>query len=130
MILSLTFLNINAQYKKDGTPDMRYNANKSTYSTSTNSYNTNPSVRHQDSYVNSNGTVVESHYKTNSNNTNTDNFSTKDNYNPYNGNTGSKAADYTPDASNYGSGQTIETGPKGGQYYINDNGNKVYVPKR
>ena len=33
-------------------------------------------------------------------------------------------------AYNYGSGRTIHTGSRGGQYYINSNGNKTYVPKR
>ena len=27
-------------------------------------------------------------------------------------------------------GHTIQTGPRGGQYYTNSRGNKVYVPKR
>jgi hypothetical protein len=30
---------------------------------------------------------------------------------------------------NYGQRQTIQTGSKGGQYCINSNGNKTYVPK-
>jgi len=37
---------------------------------------------------------------------------------------------YSSAAQNYGGGHVIYTGPRGGQYYINDNGNKVYVPKR
>ncbi|MDD2344915.1 MAG: hypothetical protein PHY85_02110 [Bacteroidales bacterium] len=123
-----------AQTKKDGTPDMRYSSNKQTYgnsySTTTTTTYTNNNVRYQSGYTNNNGTYVESHYKTTNNNTNWDNFSSKDNYNPYTGSTGSKAKDYTPDAYNYGSGKTIYEGPKGGQYYYNDNGNKVYVPKR
>ena len=49
----------------------------------------------QDGYFRSNGTFVTGHFKTVSNGTNWDNFSTW-----------------------------------GGQYYINSNGNKVYVPKR
>ena len=44
--------------------------------------------------------------------------------------TGTKAADYTPAASNYGQNQVIQTGPQGGTYYINSNGNKTYVPRR
>lgn len=32
-ILTLSVIGLNAQTKKDGTPDMRYNANKQTYST-------------------------------------------------------------------------------------------------
>jgi hypothetical protein len=133
-ILTCFIFNATAQYKKDGTPDMRYSSNKqmygNSYSTPSYSYGTNSSVRYQSGYTKDNGTYVEPHYKTNSNSTNWDNFSTKDNYNPYNGNTGSRAIDYSDDAYNYGSGQQIQIGPKGGQYYINSNGNKTYVPKR
>jgi len=87
-----------------------------------------------DSYVpghyRSDGTWVEGHYRSNSNSTNHDNYSTQYNYNPYTGSSGHRARDYSPEAYNYGSGKTIYTGSKGGQYYINDNGKKTYVPKR
>ena len=139
LFLSLTFILTiatfaNAQYKKDGTPDMRYSQNKQTYSNSysypSSSYETNSNVRHQSGYIKSDGTYVQPHYKTQSNSTNLDNFSTKDNYNSYNGKSGSRAKDYSNDAYNYGSGEQIQTGTRGGQYYINSNGNKTYVPKR
>lgn len=91
---------------------------------------TNPSVRYQSGYTRSNGTFVSSHWKTNSNGTNHDNFSTQYNSNPYTGSTGSRARDYSPNAYSYGSGRTIQTGSRGGQYYINSRGNKTYVPKR
>lgn len=94
------------------------------------SYNVNTSVRYQSGYTKSNGTYVQPHFKTNSNNTNRDNFSTRSNVNPYTGTTGVRAKDYSSGAYNYGSGQTIQTGPRGGQYYYNSSGNKVYVPKR
>lgn len=102
------------------------------YSRSTSSYSTgtNSSVRYQSGYTRSNGTYVQGHYKTSSNSTNHDNFSTSGNYNPYTGSTGSRARDYSSGAYNYGSGRTVQTGPRGGQYYINSNGNKTYVPKR
>ena len=92
---------------------------------------TNSSSRYQKSYYKpSTNTYVQPHYKTTINKTNTDNYSTKDNTNTYTGTSGSRAKDYSPEASNYGSGKTIQTGSKGGQYYTNDNGKKVYVPKR
>lgn len=124
----------NAQLKKDGTPDMRYKANKqsyggSTYSAPISNYNTSTSTRYQSGYTKTDGTYVQSHTKTNINSTNVDNLSTKENYNIYNGTTGSRAKDYSPEAANYGSGKTIQTGANGGKYYINDKGNKVYVPK-
>ena len=81
-------------------------------------------------YYRQNGTYVQGYYRSNRNNTNHDNYSTRGNTNPYTGSIGSVARDYTPQANNYGSGQTIYTGPQGGQYYINNNGNQTYVPKR
>ena len=89
-----------------------------------------PDVRHQQGYTRSDGSYVEPHYKTHSNGTNSDNFSTSGNLNPYTRQSGSRAQDYSPEAMNYGSGRTIHTGPRGGQYYINSNGNKTYVPKQ
>ena len=91
---------------------------------------TSTSVRYQSGYTRSNGTYVQGHYKTNSNNTNHDNFSTSGNVNTYTGSVGTRAKDYSSGAYNYGSGSTIYTGPRGGQYYINSNGNKTYVLKR
>jgi len=81
-------------------------------------------------YTKSNGTYVEGYYKSEKNNTNHDNYSTKGNQNPYTGKEGTKAKDYSVEAKNYGQGRDIQTGPRGGQYYVNDKGNKVYVPKR
>jgi len=141
-LVSISTISYAQHYKKDGTPDMRYRENKetyggnnyssskSTYSTPSYSYGTSNDVRYQSGYVKDNGTYVEPHYKTNNNSTNWDNFSTKDNYNYYNGTNGSRAKDYSNEAQNYGGGNTINTGPKGGQYYYNDKGNKVYVPKQ
>lgn len=124
----------NAQYKKNGTPDLRYNSNKQsnakTSITPKSNSNTNSNIHYQNGYTKTNGTNVKPHYKTDSNNTNLDNFSTKDNYNYTNGTTGTKAKDYSKEALNYGSGKPIQTGKKGGQYYKNSKGNKTYVPKR
>jgi hypothetical protein len=103
----------------------RAKSSSSYYSGSTSS-----SVRYQSGYTRSNGTYVQGHYKTNSNSTNHDNFSTSGNYNSFTGSAGTRARDYSSGAYNYGSGKTIHTGSRGGQYYINSNGNKTYVPKR
>jgi|SRR5574344_2136741 hypothetical protein len=43
---------------------------------------------------------------------------------------GTRARDYSSQSYNYGSGRTIQTCSRGGQYYINSNGNKTYIPKR
>lgn len=91
---------------------------------------TNYNSRYQSGYIKSNGTYVYPHMKTTINSTNTDNYSTKGNTNIYTGTSGSRARDYSPASSYYGSGHTIYTGSRGGQYYINSNGNKTYVPKR
>lgn len=37
---------------------------------------------------------------------------------------------YTPSNSSYTPSQTIRTGPRGGQYYINKNGNKTYIKRK
>ena len=81
-------------------------------------------------YKPSSGTYVNGYYKTTPNNTNLDNYSTQGNVNPYTNQSGYKARDYSTESNNYGSGQTIYEGSRGGQYYINSNGNKTYVPKR
>jgi hypothetical protein len=81
-------------------------------------------------YTRKDGTTVQGYYRSDRNHTNHDNYSTSGNINPYTGSVGSTARDYSSEAYNYGGGRTIHTGPQGGQYYINDNGNKTYVPKR
>jgi hypothetical protein len=128
---AITALSLFAQTKKDGTPDMRYKANKQTQiNTYTVPSNTNTSVRYQKGYPKKKGTYVQPHYKTTTNKTNHDNFSTSGNTNVYTGKSGYRAKDYSPEARNYGSGKTIQTGSRGGQYYINSKGKKTYVPKR
>ena len=97
---------------------------------SINAQSTNSSVRYQKGYVKKNGLYVQGHYKTRSNKTNHDNFSTQSNMNPYTNKKGERAKDYSNEANKYGQGRVIQTGPKGGQYYINNKGKKVYVPKR
>ncbi len=98
--------------------------------TSPSSAQVNPNSRYQSGYTKKNGTSVQPHYKTQTNKTNHDNYSTTSNKNTYTGKSGTKAKDYSPAATNYGQGKTIQSGPKGGQYYQNDKGKKVYVPKR
>lgn len=130
-ITLLLTLTASAQYKKDGTPDMRYRANKNSYENTSIYSDINTGTRYQNGYYKpADDTYVEGHFKTYSNHTNHDNFSTTGNINPYTGEQGTRAKDYSPEAYRYGQGHEIITGPRGGQYYINDQGNKVYVPKR
>lgn len=93
-------------------------------------YFATPTTTYQNAYFKKDGTFVEGHYKTTIDNTNTNNFSTKGNTNIYTDEKGSKPRDYSTEALNSGYGHYIQTGPKGGQFYINSNGNKTYVSKR
>lgn len=106
----------------------QYNYGSSSYGI--NSYGVNTNSTYVNGYRKSNGTYVQGHYRSSSNSTNHDNYSTYGNRNPYTGTSGSRAKDYSTGAYNYGSGHIIQTGPRGGQYYINSKGNKTYVPKR
>lgn len=112
-------------------PSVSYSLPSVSYSVPTLSQSTiNALTTTVNSYYRSNGTFVDSYVRTMPNSTNWDNFSTKGNYNPFTGSTGYRARDYSLDALNYGTGHTIHTGSRGGQYYINSHGNKTYVPKR
>lgn len=117
-----TVLSANAQYN--------YGSSYGTSTYGTSSYGVNTNSTYVNGYTKSNGTYVRGHYRSSQNSTNHDNYSTSGNYNPYTGTTGSRAKDYSTGAYHYGSGHTIHTGSRGGQYYINSNGNKTYVPKR
>jgi len=67
---------LNAQTKKDGTPDMRYKQNKELYGSPSYSapvyyeskpertYDNGGQIRLQDGYFRNNGTYVEPHFKT------------------------------------------------------------------
>lgn len=85
--------------------------------------------KYQKGYTKKNGTYVSGHYKTTSDRTNHNNYSTKGNVNPTTGKNGTRARDYSPSAYGYGRGKSIKTGPRGGQYYSRGN-NRTYVPKR
>lgn len=95
---ALLSFSANAQLKRDGTPDMRYKANKETYgnsysapsystpSNSNSSYSTpkqernyenGGNLRMQDGYMKSNGTYVQPHIKSTPDN------NTYNNYNSY-----------------------------------------------
>ena len=70
-VLTLFSLSVSAQTKKDGTPDMRYKANKQSYSTPSYSapkternYNNGGQYKVQKGYQKSNGTYVAPHIKT------------------------------------------------------------------
>lgn len=89
-------------------------------------------------YTRSNGTYVQGYYRTTPNYTRNDNYSTVGNVNPYTGSYGTKpASTNTPTSTNststtsytsYGT-TPVYTGPRGGTYYINSNGNKIYISR-
>ena len=71
--IALLALGVNAQTKKDGTPDMRYKANKQTYSspsystpktTTPRNYTNGGQYKVQKGYQKKNGTYVAPHLKT------------------------------------------------------------------
>jgi hypothetical protein len=92
------------------------------------------SIAFADSYVNGyykkDDTYVNGYNHSSPDSTSWNNYSTQGNSNPYTGSEGTRARDYSSEAQSYGSGRPIYTGPQGGKYYINENGNKVYVPKQ
>ncbi len=116
---------------------------------------TNSSHTYTNGYYRSNGTYVQGHYKTSPNNTINDNFTTKPNVNPYTGQKGYIEPTYTTPSYNNSTYSTpsynnssystpsynnstystpsysvpVQTGPRGGNYYINGNGNKTYIKK-
>jgi hypothetical protein len=98
----------------------------------------NPSSTYVSGYTKADGTYVQGYYKTTPNSTNRDNYTTKPNVNPYTNQPGTVAPDNKPAPTyNYNTPSTttpsttpapvIQTGPRGGQYYINSNGNKAYI---
>ena len=125
---------VNDYYSSNSVPSVSHSVPSVGYSVPSVSYNVPSTVNYNTTsvsgYSRSNSTYVQPHVRTMPNSTNWDNFSTKGNTNPYTGTTGSRARDYSSDALNYGKGHTIHQGTRGGQYYYNSNGNKIYVPKR
>lgn len=84
VVMTLLSLGSSAQLKKDGTPDMRYKANKQTYSAPVQSkpskqrnYPNGGQYRVQNGYRKSNGTYVSPHIKTTPDNYKYNNYKRK-----------------------------------------------------
>lgn len=83
--MTLLALGVNAQTKKDGTPDMRYKVNKQTYSTprysapktNTRTYNNGGQYKVQKGYQKKSGTYVAPHIKTTPDNKKWNNYKQK-----------------------------------------------------
>ena len=125
----VSFATFAQSYDPFGTPKKSSSRSSSNDPFGTNG-GTNQNTRQQDGYLRSNGTYVQPHTKTESNSTNLDNLSTQGNTNPFTQERGSRARDNSSESLNYGQGRQIQTGERGGQYYINSNGKKIYVPKQ
>jgi hypothetical protein len=80
-------------------------------------------------YTNSNGTYVQGYNRTAPDNNRNNNYSTVGNTNPYTGTAGTKPADSYYATSTYTTTTPVYTGSRGGQYYINSNGNKSYISR-
>ena len=80
-----------------------FSQNFNSYTTyrSTSISSTNSNVRVQSGYIKTDGTYVQPHFKTQPNSTNHDNFSTTPNTNPYTGQSGTRARDYSTESLNY-----------------------------
>jgi hypothetical protein len=88
--MALFSICVSAQTKKDGTPDMRYNANKQMYGNgyttpgyqtpkTERNYSNGGQFRLQSGYMKSNGTYVAPHIKTTPDNTLYNNYNPKKN---------------------------------------------------
>lgn len=101
-------------------------------------------------YTRSNGTYVQGYYRTAPDYTINNNWSTVGNVNPHTGRAGtvSRSSSYsstyysapaytqsyystptTYTTPSYTTTNTVYTGPRGGTYYINSNGNKTYISR-
>jgi hypothetical protein len=125
---------VNDYYSSNSVPSVSYSVPSVSYSVPSVTYSVPSTMNFNTTtvsgYTRSNGTYVSSHIRTMPNSTNWDNYSTRGNSNPFTGSTGYRARDYSSGAYNYGTGHTIHTGSRGGQFYYNNSGNKTYVPKR
>jgi hypothetical protein len=81
-------------------------------------------------YYKRDGIYVPGHLRSFPNSSTLDNYSSQGNRNPFTGQSGGSALDYSSRSLNYGGGRSIHVGPRGGQFYYNDSGHKVYVPNR
>jgi streptogramin lyase len=78
-------------------------------------------------YCKKNGVCVQGYFKTKPNGTAQDNYSSIGNLNPNTGHVSTKPLEIPATSGANSSQQQLQIGPKGGQYYINESGKKVYV---
>ena len=79
-------------------------------------------------YCKRDGTCVEGHFRTRPNSSALDNYASRGNLNPNTGQISSRDI-AVPATSGVGADRQIHIGPRGGQYYIDENGSRVYVKK-
>ena len=81
-------------------------------------------------YVRRDGKIVEGYFRSSPNGNALDNYSTRGNFNPNTGRVSTRELEMPATSGNDLSPPALQVGPRGGQYYYNDSGKKVYVPKR
>lgn len=81
-------------------------------------------------YCRKDGTCVPGHFRSRPNDSALDNYSTAGNLNPNTGRISNQEVEIPATSGQGLSSPLMHIGPRGGQYYINENGRKVYVPKR
>lgn len=80
-------------------------------------------------YCKKDGTCVQGHFKTSPNGTALDNYSTRGNFNPNTGKVSTRDLE-TPTSPSQQPGGPLQIGPRGGQYYVNESGKRVYVREK
>jgi hypothetical protein len=78
-------------------------------------------------YCRPDGSCVQGHFRTRPNDTAIDNYSTSGNWNPNSGRISTRELDIPATSTTDLTPPPLQVGPRGGQYYINENGRKVYV---
>jgi len=80
-------------------------------------------------YCKNSGVCVQGYFKTRPNETALDNYSSVGNLNPNTGRVSTRIIDIPATSSNVLTDYQLQIGPKGGQFYINNFGKKVYVSR-
>lgn len=83
--------------------------------------------QHIQGYCRPDGTCVQEHFRTRPNGTAIDNYSTSGNWNPNNGRISTHELDIPATSTRDLTPPPLQVGPRCGEYYINENGRKIYV---
>jgi hypothetical protein len=81
-------------------------------------------------YVRRDGTIVQGHFRSSPNGTAIDNYSTRGNFNPNSGRVSTRELEIPATSGGDRNSAPLQVGPRGGRYYINESGEKVYVRRQ